>query len=195
MQDAQAIFSFLGTYVTLSESDQTAIMSLVNEEQYDKGEIVIRTGQQSTKLRFALSGVYRIYRLEDDKEITTYFSYPERNPVVASFVSLLTKKTSVEQIECIVPGKVLTISYSEWEALYERSATISKLGRKMAEYNYILAMERIASLQFQSAGDRYQLFLKQYPQLFNLIPHYYIASYLGVTPESLSRIRKEAVIQ
>ncbi|MBQ0740731.1 Crp/Fnr family transcriptional regulator, partial [Aquimarina celericrescens] len=72
-------------------------------------------------------------------------------------------------------------------------SSFNTFGRLIAEFNYVLAIERIESLQYQSASERYDIFIKCYPNLLNLIPHHYIASYLGVTPESLSRIRKVSI--
>ena len=85
----------------------------------------------------------------------------------------------------------MLISYNDLHRLYEQSIHLQKLGRLMAEFNYTLAMERIYSLQHHSARQRYEQLLDIYPNLINHVPHHYIASYLGITPESLSRVRKE----
>jgi CRP-like cAMP-binding protein len=185
------LFDFIASKVDLSKKDQATIETLLSTEVYGKYDVIVKQGQVCTQLRFVVSGVYRVYRIEDGKEITSYFNYESRNPFVASFVSLLTGTSSQEIVECIVPGTLISIKYSDWTSLYDVSPSLNTFGRRMAEYNYVLAMERIESLQYQTATDRYASFIKLYPSLLNMIPHHYIASYLGVTPESLSRIRKQ----
>jgi len=189
----QKLFDFIAHTVKLQEADVIKIASKLSIEDYSKGDFILKQNQTSKSLKFVLSGVYRVYQLQDGKEITSYFNYEERNPLVASFVSLLAQAPSTEFIECIVPGKVISIVYSDWQELYTTSLELNIFGRLMAEKNYLLAIQRIESLQYQSATERYALFLKLYPDLLNQIPHHYISSYLGVTPESLSRIRKSLV--
>jgi len=189
----QKLFDFIAHTVKLQEADVIKIASKLSIEDYSKGDFILKQNQTSKSLKFVLSGVYRVYQLQDGKEITSYFNYEERNPLVASFVSLLAQAPSTEFIECIVPGKVISIVYSDWQELYTTSLELNIFGRLMAEKNYLLAIQRIESLQYQSATERYELFLKLYPDLLNQIPHHYISSYLGVTPESLSRIRKSLV--
>lgn len=187
------LFDFIAQYVELSEADQTQLSEIISIKSYQKGDVLISEGQVCKSLQFVLSGIYRVYKLEDGKEISSYFNYKQRNPFVASFVSLLTNSPSKESIECIADGELISMTYKDWEALYHRSAALNTFGRLIAEFNYVLAMERIESLQYHQASDRYLKFLQLYPNLLNLIPHHYIASYLGVTPESLSRIRKSTL--
>ncbi len=186
------LFHFISKTVNLSSEDKHRIQEILTLEAYDKHTVIIQEGQVCKRLRFVVSGIYRVYRIENGKEITSYFNYESRNPFVASFISLLTASPSKEIVECIHPGKLISISYQDWVSLYDISSTLNTYGRRMAEFNYVLAMERIESLQYKSATDRYTSFIKLYPSLLNLIPHHYIASYIGVTPESLSRIRKQS---
>lgn len=189
---SDTLFDFIGKTVDISSEDKQRIQNLITIEPYDKHTVIIQEGQVCKRLRFVVSGVYRVYRIENGKEITSYFNYESRNPFVGSFVSLLTATPSQEIVECILPGTLLSIPYKDWESLYDISPTLNTYGRRMAEFNYVLAMERIESLQYKSASDRYESFIQLYPNLLNLIPHHYIASYIGVTPESLSRIRKQS---
>ncbi|WP_108804265.1 Crp/Fnr family transcriptional regulator [Aquimarina sp. Aq107] len=189
----QELINFISKWVNLSETDIKALQSKLSLENYDKGDIIIKQEQICKSVKFVISGIYRVYQLKDGKEITSYFNYTSRNPIVASFVSLLKEQPSNEIIECILPGTVISIDYTQWKSLYEISQSLNTFGRLMAEFNYLLAIERIESLQYQNASDRYESFIKLYPDLLNRIPHHYIASYLGITPESLSRIRKTAV--
>ena len=188
--DFQPLLQFIAGTVKLDTAAEELLSSKLTLEQFKKGDLILQQDKVCENLKFVISGVYRVYQLNEGKEITSYFNYKERNPFVASFISLLISKPSTEIIECIVPGELITISYQDWTNLYQISHELTTFGRKMAEYNYVLAIERIESLQYQSASDRYQIFLKQYPNLLNQIPHHYVASYLGITPESLSRIRK-----
>ncbi|AXT59592.1 Crp/Fnr family transcriptional regulator [Aquimarina sp. AD10] len=192
-QEYQKLTDFISKWIKPSDEDLEQLHSKLVIENYGKGDVLIKQGQICSSLKFVISGVYRVYQLNNGKEITSYFNYESRNPFIASFVSLLKAQPSNEIIECIVPGKVLSIKYSYWTALYNISQSFNTFGRLMAEFNYILAIERIESLQYLSASDRYEKFIKLYPDLLNMIPHHYISSYLGITPESLSRIRKVAL--
>jgi CRP-like cAMP-binding protein len=191
MSNYDHLFQFIEKHVSLTNADKELIKPLINEQQYQKGDVLVRQGKVCKELKFVISGVYRVYKLDDGKEVTSYFNYENRNPFVASFVSLLTASPSNEIVECIEDGELLSISYNDWMELYKKSGNLNTFGRLMAEFNYVLAMERIESLQYHSATDRYESFLKLYPTLLNRIPHHYVASYLGVAAESLSRIRKE----
>lgn len=185
------LIDFISQHVSLSKQEEQELCELSSVKQYRKGDLLIKEGQVSKYLQFVFSGIYRVYEIREGKEITTYFNTSDRNRFVANFVSLLTQQPSLHRIECIVPGELLSIDYKDWQVMYEKSHALTSFGRIMAEFNYVLAMERIESLQYQSATDRYLKFLKHYPLLMNQIPQHYIASYLGITPESMSRIRKD----
>ena len=191
MSKLDNLYNYISEKVNLLESDKGLIESVVRFESFSRGDQIVRLNQTCKVLRFVNSGVYRVYKLEKGKEITSYFNYENRNPFVASFVSLLTESPRNEIVECIDEGELISVNYSEWRSIYKQSERMNTFGRIMAEYNYVLAMERIESLQYHNATERYNSFLKLYPNLMNRIPHHYIASYIGVAPESLSRIRKE----
>ena len=193
MLEIEAFIAFISEKVTLTNEDIEKLKDLITLEHFDKGTFIVNQGQVCNKLRFVYSGIYRVYQIKEGKEITSYFNFEQRNRFVGAFVSLLTSKPSEEYIECISSGTLVTINYSDWQSLYTISPALNTFGRLLAEFNYILAIERIASLQYKNATNRYEAFMKQYPGLFNRIPHHYIASYLGITPESLSRIRKSLI--
>ncbi|MDH7446425.1 Crp/Fnr family transcriptional regulator [Aquimarina sp. 2201CG14-23] len=186
----QKLIDFISNWVAFSPIDIDQLRDKLSIEHFDKGHKIVRQEQVCTTIKFVISGVYRVYQIKDGKEITSYFNYESRNPIVASFVSLLKAQPSKEIIECIIPGELISINYSHWKSFYSVSHALNTFGRLMAEFNYVLAIERIESLQYQSASERYTKFIQLYPDLLNMIPHHFIASYLGITPESLSRIRK-----
>jgi len=191
MNNCSLLFKTLNQISPVSKPEVEFLLENSKEVTLEKGEFLLKEGQTARSIYFALSGVFRVYQNIDGKEVTSYFSYSERNPFAASFPSFLTQSPSNEYVEAIELSSVVSISFDQLNKLYESSKNFERLGRILAEKNYLLAMERINSLQYQSAGDRYTIFMKIYPGLLNRIAHHYIASYLGVTPESLSRIRKD----
>jgi CRP-like cAMP-binding protein len=185
------VFETLNRISPVEETEIQFLLQNSRELSLKKGEFLLKEGQTAKSIYFVIGGVFRIYQNVNGKEVTSYFSYVDRNPFAASFPSFLTQSSSNEYVEAIEAASVISISYDQLNKLYASSKSFERLGRVLAEKNYLLAIERINSLQYQSAGDRYTIFMKIYPGLLNRIPHHYIASYLGVTPESLSRIRKE----
>ncbi len=191
MKELENLYEFISSKVDLNDYDKKLIEESVEIEKYKKGDKLVKLNQTCKSIKFVISGIYRMYKLDKGREITSYFSYKFRNPFVASFVSLLTTTPSNEIVECIESGELISIQYQDLLTLYGKSERINSFGRIISEFNYLLAMERIEALQYHSAKDRYDSFLNLYPNLINTIPHHYIASYIGVAPESLSRIRKE----
>jgi CRP-like cAMP-binding protein len=180
----------ISQFTILPEEDWNKLIRSFEIKKLSKGDYFVKQGQICNYTGFLNKGILRVYYIENGREFTSYFNFGTRNQFVSSFTSFLTRQPSKESIHVLEDAEIAIISYEKLQLLYSESFEIQKLGRLMAEYNYILAMERIYSLQYQSAAERYNNLLKIYPQLINHIPHHYIASYLGITPESLSRIRK-----
>ncbi|MEL6557616.1 MAG: Crp/Fnr family transcriptional regulator [Bacteroidota bacterium] len=186
----EKLSKFLNQFAHIPDQDLSALILQAQTRLFEKGELFIEAGNRANQLGFILSGVMRVYEIKDGREVTNYFNSTDRNPIVTSFKSYLTDTCSTEYVEAIENAEMLIITKANLERIFESSPVFERLGRKLAEYNYLQAMTRIDSLQVASAGSRYESFLKMYPGLINRIPHHYIASWLGITPESLSRIRK-----
>lgn len=179
----------------INDLDWQLFIKKLIPKSFKKGELFIKGGQLSNQIGFLNKGIARVYYVIDGKEFTSYFNTSNRNIFVCSFASFLSRKPSFENVHFLEDSELLILDYEALQELYDKSPNIQQLGRLMAENNYVLSMERIYSLQHSPAIDRYNNMLKIYPGLMNQIPHHYIASYLGITPESLSRIRKKAVLK
>ena len=187
----ETFLNFLSGFHSLSETDVELPLSICTEASYAKGDHFVREGTVCSKLGFLISGISRVYHLANNKEYTSYFNFTQRNRLVSSFESFLTKRPSKESIHFLEDATLILINREDFYGLYDKSPAFQEMGRKLAEYNYILAIERIYSLQHDTAQMRYEKLLNIYPDLVNRVPHHYIASYLGITPESLSRVRKD----
>lgn len=177
----------------VTQQDWTFLKKKLQPKSFKKGDVFIKVGQQCNHIGFLNSGIVRVYYQIDGKEITSFFNTSARNIIVSAFTSFLSRKPSFENVHFLEDTELFLLSYDDLQQVYDACPSIQKAGRLLAEYNYVLSMERIYSLQHASAIDRYQFLLKTYAGLLNQVPHHYVASYLGITPESLSRIRKKAV--
>jgi CRP-like cAMP-binding protein len=187
----ETFLTFLSNFSRLNKEDTEQLASVCTEANYAKGDYFIHEGEVCRKIGFLVSGIARVYHIANDKEYTSYFNFPQRNRMVASFESFLTQKPSKENIHFLQDAVLILVPREKLYSLYEVSPGMQEMGRKLAEYNYILAIERIYALQHDTAQMRYEKLLHIYAELVNMVPHHYIASYLGITPESLSRIRKD----
>lgn len=180
----------LDQFLVLPEKDWILIKDTTMRKELKKGDHFALEGKVCNQMGFLNKGITRVYYVVDGKEYTSYFNFEDRNPLVSAFTSFITRKPSKENVHVIQDAELLIFNYDELQSLYEKSPAIQKLGRIMAEYNYVLSIERIYSLQHRSAQERYLELLDIYPNLINHVPHHYVASYLGITPEALSRVRK-----
>jgi CRP-like cAMP-binding protein len=185
----QKLRKMFSQYVQIPEKEWQAVKPFVQLVKIKKGDYFIKEGQVCRQLGFLNEGLLRVYYTADGKEITSYFNSGHRNPIVSAFYSFLSTQPSLENIHALEDSELIVIDYENLEELYEQNPLFQKLGRLMAEQNYLASVLRIYSLQNKPALERYEDLLRKYKHVIQHIPQHYIASYLGITPESLSRIR------
>lgn len=175
--------------IAISEHDLEFMLSLFKQVSLKKDEYFLEIGTRCRQVAYIQSGVLRIYYPNDKGEETTcYFSLP--NEFVTSFSSLTTQKPSSENIQAIVPTEIFVIDYHDLEMLYKKIPVTQEFGRKAAENLAIIMEKRISLFLNHSADERYQYLLSNNPILIKTVPLQYLASYLGISPQHLSRLRK-----
>jgi CRP-like cAMP-binding protein len=156
--------------------------------RFERKSQVLAPGQICDFVGFVESGVFRFYYLKDGGEKVTAFFFPDE--FLSNYRSFLTGQPSGHFIECLQEGTVWVVRKSDLERLFETNATIHKIGRLMAERLYLMVASRLDSFLYDTPEERYLALLDKGSRLVQAIPQYMLASYLGVSAETLSRIRK-----
>jgi CRP-like cAMP-binding protein len=178
------------TFSNLSTADLEMITSKFTHNTFKQKEYILQEGKISTQLHFIENGLVRVFHLKDGKETTTYLS--SDNGFVSSYSSFINQTKSVENIQCLENTQTLSISYKAMQELYDRIPQWQKIGRILAEQNFLCLADRLLKLQSTPAKEKYLAFLKTSPEkIVQRTPLIHVASFLGITPESLSRIRKD----
>lgn len=176
--------------IAISLDELGFMLTLFKPLDLKKDDYFLELGKRCHQVAFIKSGMLRIYYPNDKGEETTcYFSLP--NEFVTSFSSFSTGNASAENIQAIMPTELLVIEKSDLEMLYAKIPVTQEFGRKSAENVTMLMEKRIALFLNNSAEERYEYMLKHQPILLQTVPLQYLASYLGITPQHLSRLRKK----
>ncbi len=162
-------------------------------KEFGAKSILINEGNIASNIYFIESGLLRTYHLLDGKEISTYFACDKQ--FISTYASFVSQTPSFEYLEAIENSAVYALSFKSLTELYKGSSKFEKLGRVLAEKNYMCVLDRTLSMQTKTAKQKYLDFIKEYPKkIVQRVPQHQIASFLGIAPESLSRIRKEISI-
>jgi CRP-like cAMP-binding protein len=175
--------------VPLDDEEALAIDQYFEPLLLKKGALWIKEGQYCNEVVFVSKGTMRVfYHDENGNEITCFFV--SENNFVSSYASFLTQTPTKENIETIDEAELYVLGREEMEDLSARFPKIQIFRRIIAENLYLLMERRIAMLQSQTAQARYEQMIKEDGELMQKIPLQYIASFLGITPQHLSRLRK-----
>jgi len=179
---------YLDHLLPLADDEWQSFSSLFSEVRLEKGEYFSIEQRTETKIGFLLNGVVRaFYRNNNGIEYNkTFFT---DNEFFGAYAALVTKQTNHINIQALTDCRILTAHYSQITELFRPYRNIETLARLIAEQFYIEKEKREIELVLLQADERYRLFKEAYPNIENLIPQYHIASYLGITPTQLSRIR------
>jgi len=181
------LFEFVSKYITLSEEEKQAIIDLDIFKIYEKGTILLKEGQLSNAGYFVIKGCIRCYYLIEGEERTTAF-YTESEPF--SPLCSVNKKPSEHYISC-VEYSIITVANPEIEKeIFEKFPRFETLCRLISEELLVNNQTSFDNFKNASPEQRYLNLLKSRPGLLQRVPLHQLASYLGMKPESLSRIRK-----
>jgi CRP/FNR family transcriptional regulator, anaerobic regulatory protein len=156
----------------------------------DKQDYFLKEGQICKSVGFIESGLVMYYKLTNEgQELVCDFG--SENDWVTQYESLTKKTASTLYIKAIEPTTLNIISFEKINALYKKVPFFENITRQLVEKVFFEILKRAEDFQSLKAEERYEKLLKENPQILNRLPQYYIASYLGIAPQSLSRIRKK----
>lgn len=176
--------------VPLQDEEWELLASQAQIIQLKKGEHWLKEGQVAQHIGFVVQGILRIYHNNQDKVFISHFCCEERNPIVAAYTSFIYQKPSLEAIQALEDCQLYLLSYQQLQSCYASSIRFERLGRLLMEQTYVAAKQRFYYQQQRSAAERYAYLLDKYPNLVQRIPLHHLAAYLGIAPESLSRLRR-----
>ena len=182
----QTLFKYFEKYLSLTKESKSALEKVCSTLTIKKGENLQNFGQTCKTIYFIKSGVARIYYYKDGVDITESFSF--EGDIIARVESLFTGNPSQKAIQVLEDTEIVAINAVQLFKLYDTHPQIERLFRLIFEAGYVETVKRIESIQFHTAEERYQGLLQK-PNLLQRIPLKHIASFLGITQVSLSRIR------
>ena len=174
-------------YSTMTHDELDILESVLVPMKFAKNEMILGEGEICKQIFWIVKGLARQFYFKNGKEVTEYMA--TENTVMMSIESLFQEKPSTQVIQAVEPTIIYALPKKELEAVAMRSVNIQILYRKILEESLIISQQRADMLRFESAPDRYQKLVKNAPQLVLRAPLVYIASYLQMTPETLSRVR------
>ncbi len=181
----------ISEYITINNSDIKIIKRSFSKKEYKKGEFLLEQGKRADKVFFIEKGLVRMYFInENGNEVNTYFASDES--FITSFSSFINQHSSVEFIKAEKETFVYSLNYSDFET---NNDFMIKFRTLFVEQNLVCVKNRLDLLQTSNAKEKYEHFIKNTnKKIIKGIPLYHIASYLGITAESLSRLRKKAFL-
>ncbi len=183
----KTLFTHIQQHCKLNNPTLKSLEVALQKLELRKGDFLITEGKVCNHVYFLEQGCVRGFYNLDGKEISYWFAF--ENNFVTSFFSFITRKPGVENIQLIEDCTLWAITYDDLQKLYTKHPDMERLGRIMHERYYVMLEERFVSNHFKEARERYENLLTHAPHILQRVPLGYIASYLGITQETLSRIR------
>ncbi|SFD14004.1 cAMP-binding domain of CRP or a regulatory subunit of cAMP-dependent protein kinases [Chitinophaga sp. CF118] len=182
----QALHSFTG----MDEKEFALSIPFWQVKQYKKGEYYNEYKNVCKHLGFIINGIFRTYYLNEETGEEKNILFYTDNQIVAAYKSFINQTPCNYYTECMVDSTIIYIHINHLQELYQQSHQWERFGRYVVEMGFNLIMNRTEDILFKTPEQRYVELLKLHPNIFNTVPLYHIASYLGIQGPSLSRIRK-----
>ena len=187
-QKLEDLINKIKSSISLSPKAEEYVVSIAKEKTVYKGDVLIRQGQNVRNTYFVKDGCLRAYSIDKNgKEHTLQFAV--KNWWISDFIGIYNNELATLTVECITDSNIIKFNAKELDGIYLIFPEFEAFQRKNLERHVVSLHKRILNQLQLSASERYELFLKQYPDIEQFTPNYHIASYLGITQQSLSRIR------
>ncbi|HVF81899.1 MAG TPA: Crp/Fnr family transcriptional regulator [Flavisolibacter sp.] len=173
----------------LEHEQWIAIEQRLTVQQLKKGDYLTRQGEVCRQVSFINNGLLRLFYSVEGKEICTGFM--RENEYISQYDSFLTQQASAGNIDALEDCELINLSFDDMQALYKLYPVFETVGRKIAEMLFIMITSQTTALLTLSPEDRYQSVIQYQPFIIQRVPQYMIASFIGITPEHLSRLRRK----
>lgn len=180
-------FKLLDPTNTLNQAERDLIQDTVRQVTIKKNYLLQHIGQTCRTIYYIQKGSARVYYMHHETEVTECFAF--EGELAVRFESLLAGVPSKRAIQSLEPTQLWAFDVGKLETIFTVFPRIEVMFRRLFHTYHIQSLERMENMQFRSAEERYQILLNQYPDVIKRVPLKYIASYLGITAVSLSRIR------
>ena len=177
-------------HISLDIEEQNKITSFINQQNINNKTVLLEAGEKCRSLYFVNQGCLRIYFTDSDGEEHNVSFSPE-NWWATDIASFSTNKPAQFSIGAIEDTELFSIEFHTLEKLYTQIPKLERFFRILTQNGFSIHQQRIISYLSKSALQRYKLFRKQYPKLEQRIAQKHIASYIGITPVFLSRLRQQ----
>ncbi len=175
----------------MTEEDIRAFSSKAKTAEFHKGDLFVKEGNICRRLLFIHQGLFRYYILHDGNDITKDFALDSQNPFCVSYTSFMLQNPSEIWIEALEPSQVWLWDQADIQSLFNEHPSWIRFVLAMTQRLFYRKEQKEIELLKCSAEERYLRFLSSFPGLSQRVPQYHIATYLGIAPESLSRIRSK----
>lgn len=180
----------LGRHVEVGRQESAVIRELFTPRKFRKRQFILQEGDVARFESYVVSGLTRIYEV-DKKGQEHIIQFGPEDWWVGDLYSFLTETPSRYAIDCLEETELLQVSKANLERLYKRVPAMERCFRIMIQNAFIASTQRVAASLAKTAAERYRDFITQYPHIGRRVPDHQIAAYLGITPQSLSRIRSK----
>ncbi len=181
------LITYIKQYINLTPEAEKEITNFLLTEKLNKGTVLLEEGKICNRIYFIVEGTARTYFYQNGKDVT-YWIYPE-NMLVTSWHSYILKKPSSEYIEITEDSTLISMTYDQWQELYIKHPELERFGRLVIEEQMALLDDFYKGYYFLSAKEKYELLITAFPTITQRANLGHIASMLGISQETLSRIR------
>ena len=183
----EAIKQYFETFIKLSDEEWNDFQQCLSKAKIPNKTFILEEGQICDYVAFIHSGMFRFYHLKNGEEKITAFSFA--GDFTGNYRSFLSGLPSLHYVESMQESVIYKIHKSNLKELYDKHRNLERIGRLIAENLYMNVANRLDSFHFDTPKQRYEDLRNKNPKYLELIPQYMLASYLGIKPETLSRIR------
>lgn len=190
--DAQFKFRrYVQQFVSPTQEQMDLFLQLMETQRVARGEKLVTAGTVCRHAWFVASGILRHYLLHHEQEGTVWFSF--EGDIVTEIESLVTQRPAVHNVIAVTDCSLLRIAAEDLQFLYDTEKVWERFGRLTSVHYLLRQMERVNDLLFKTGKEKYEAFIAQHPDALRHIPLHHIADHIGVTSETLSRIRGKRI--